>query len=48
MSVDLPAAVADIVQNERNPLRAFLRLEEFYRMADAEQRAATREGWPFG
>ena len=48
MSVDLPAAVADIVQNERNPLRAFLRLEEFYWMADTEQRAAIREGWPFG
>jgi len=48
MSVDLPAAVADIVQNERNPLRAFLRLEEFYRMVDTEQRAAVRECWPFG
>ncbi len=48
MSVDLPPAVSDIVQNERNPLRAFLRREEFYRLADAEQRAAIREGWPFG
>ena len=48
MSVDLPTAVSDIVQNEGNPLRAFLRLEELYRMADAEQRAAIREGWPFG
>lgn len=48
MSEKLPPAVLDIVHNERNILRAFLRLEEFYRMADPEQRAAIREGWPFG
>ncbi len=47
MSEGLSPAVLDIVQNERNLLRAFLRLEEFYRRADAEQRAAIREGWPF-
>ena len=44
MSVDLPAAVADIVQNERNLVRTSLRLEEFFRMADTEQRATIREG----
>ena len=47
MSEGLSPAALDIVQNERKILRAFLRLEEFYRLADAEQRAAIREGWPF-
>jgi len=47
MSENLSPAVWDIVQNERNILRAFLRLEEFYRLADAGQRAAIRKGWPF-
>lgn len=38
----------DIAHNERNLLRAFLRLEERYRLADPGQRAAIREGWDFG
>lgn len=48
MSGKLLPAVLDIVHNERNILRAFLRLEELYRLADPEQRAAIREGWDFG
>lgn len=38
----------DIIDNEQDPLRAYLRLEEFYRLTSAEMRAAIRGGWSFG
>jgi len=38
----------DIVDNEQNAFRAFLRLEELFRLGDAEMRTAIRQGWDFG
>jgi len=48
MSQSLPHAILDIVQNEQDPLRAFLRLAGIYRAATPGQRAAIGAGWPFG
>ena len=48
MREKLAPAVLDIVHNEQNSFRAFLRLEEFFRLSGPEQRTAIREGWDFG
>ena len=37
----------DILDNERNPLYAFLDLVELFRAGNAEQRTVIREGWDF-
>ena len=38
----------DRILGEADPLHAFLRLEELYRMVGPDERAVIREGWPFG
>ncbi len=41
-------ATLNAILKEPDPLRAFLRLDELYRLSDAPERAELRAGWDFG
>ncbi|MBW3625222.1 MAG: hypothetical protein KY468_17630 [Armatimonadetes bacterium] len=43
----MPEFVKDVL-NEPDPLLAFLRLEEQFRLSSPAERANIRQGWPFG